>query len=411
MGQISLQRLQPNILFKMSKIYVPVIRNRVICLAVLAGLILGKSANAQSGGNLVTRTYDTALSSDGFGIYHLRIPQFSPDSGTLVSVRISALTNTMYGFTLRNADSITATYALTVGLQDEFSGPALPATWSNVASQSVGNYPLGAGQELSQSPVSVLQNHVSTDTITAITTFLGTGQVSLKYQAFTFTNLDGSNNAPYYYSAGIANTITFSVDYLYQSAAILPTDLTAWTAVPFGLRNVQLAWTATNEIAGRQYVIQRGNDNRNFQDIATLPATADGNTAQYHYPDELPLSADNTAASSWYYRLQIQDATGQMSYSPIREVQLGGAATGVQIYPNPATDFINIVPNIADVTDWQVDILSAAGIVVQRNVFMQSKLMTVNFQNRLAAGTYFVRATDLRGQRSISAAFLVPESR
>jgi len=92
-------------------------------------------------------------------------------------------------------------------------------------------------------------------------------------------------------------------------------------------------------------------------------------------------------------------------------VKLDGTATGVQIYPNPATDFINLVPDMADVTDWQVDILSATGTLVQRNVFMQSKLMTVNFRNRLAAGTYFVRATDLRGQRSISATFLIPESR
>lgn len=394
----------------MSKIYIPVICKRIMCFAVLTGLILGQLANAQSTGSLVTRTYDTALASDGFGVYHLQIPQFSPDSGTLVSVHISALTNTMYGFTLRNADSTTATYALTVGLQDEFSGPALPSTYSNVTSQSVGSYPLGAGQELTQSPVSLLLNHVSTDTISAVTTFLGTGQVGLKYQAFTFTNLTDSTNAPYYYSAGISNTITFSVQYLYRSAAILPTDLTAWTAVPFGTRNVQLAWTATNEVVGRQYVIQRGDGNQNFQDVATLPATADGNTAQYSYPDELPLNSDNTTAD-WYYRLQIQDATGQMSYSPIREVKLGGTATGVQIYPNPATDFINLVPDMTDVTDWQVDILSVTGALVQRNVFMQSKLMTVNFQNRLAAGTYFVRAIDLRGQRSIAATFLVPESR
>jgi hypothetical protein len=411
MGQISFTKTATQYPFKMSKIYIPVVRKRIVCVALLAGLILGQTVNAQSPGSLVTRTYDTALTSDGFGIYHLQIHQFSPDSGTLVSVRISALTNTMYGFTLRNADSVAATYALTVGLQDEFSGPALPATWSNVTSQPVGSYPLGAGQEVTQSPVSLLQNHVSTDTISTVTTFLGTGQVSLKYQAFTFTNLDGSNNAPYYYNAGISNAITFSVEYLYQSAAILPADLTAWTAVPFGLRNVQLAWTAANEVAGRQYVIQRGNDNQNFQDIATLPATADGNTAQYRYPDELPLSDNNTVASNWFYRLQIQDATGLTSYSPIREVKLDGTATGVQIYPNPATDFINLVPDMADVTDWQVDILSATGTLVQRNVFMQSKLMTVNFRNRLAAGTYFVRATDLRGQRSISATFLIPESR
>jgi hypothetical protein len=70
-----------------------------------------------------------------------------------------------------------------------------------VTSLSLGNFPLGAGQEVTQSPVNLLQNHVSTDTISAVTTFLGTGQVSLKYQAFTFTNLDVSNHAPYYYTA------------------------------------------------------------------------------------------------------------------------------------------------------------------------------------------------------------------
>src|SRR5580692_3324634 len=113
------------------KCYVPFVR-RDVCVALLAGLTLWQTANAQSTGNLGTRTYDTTLTSDGFGIYHLQFPQFNPDSGTLVSIRISALTNTMYGFTLRDADSLSATYEVTVGLQDEFSGPALPADYSNV---------------------------------------------------------------------------------------------------------------------------------------------------------------------------------------------------------------------------------------------------------------------------------------
>jgi hypothetical protein len=382
------------------------------CLALLAGLILGQTAKAQSPGNQVTRAYDTALISDGFGIFHLQFSQFNPDSGTLVSVHISARTNTMYGFTLGDADSVSTTYALSVGIQDEFSGLALPATYSNVANQSLGSFPLTAGAEVVQAPMSLLQNNTSTDTVTAVNTFLGTGQVSLRYQAFTFTNLNSNNNAPYYYSAGIANSISFSVEYLYnKNAGILPTDLTAWSAVPSGPRNVQLSWSATDETPGRQYVIQRGSDNNSFQDIATVPATADGSTAQYHYPDELPLNADNQANNSWYYRLQIQNATGQVSYSPIREVKLDGLSTGAQVYPNPATDFINFVPDKADATDWQVDILSTAGTLIQRNVFMQSKVMTVNFQNRLAAGTYFLHATDLRGQRSISTTFLVPGSR
>lgn len=396
------------------KSYFPIIGRNVraarrnACAALLAGLILGQTAKAQSPGNPGTRTYDTTLASDGFGIYHLHFPQFNPDSGTLVSIHISALTNTMYGFTLRNADSLSATYALTVGVQDEFSGPALPANYSNVTSQSLGNFPLSPGQQVTQSPVNLLQNHVSTDTVTAVTNFLGTGQVSLQYQAFTFTNLDAVDHAPYYYDAGISNTMTFSVEYQYnKSAGILPSDLSGWTAIPFGQRNVQLSWAATNEPAGRQYVIQRGADDQSYQDIATVPATADGNTAQYRYPDELPVKGDNLESNNWYYRLQIQDASGQVTYSPIREVKLGATA-GVQIYPNPATDFINLVPELTDVTDWQVDILSAAGTLVQRNVFMQSRTMTVNFQNKLAAGAYFVRATDLRGKNTVMSTFIIP---
>jgi hypothetical protein len=171
---------------------------------------------------------------------------------------------------------------------------------------------------------------------------------------------------------------------------------------------VQLSWTATNEPTGRQYVIQRGTGDNTFQNIATLPATADGSAAQYQYPDQLPLSGDNQAGNNWFYRLQIQDVTGLVTYSPIREVNLGGLTAGVQIYPNPAISFINLVPDMTDVTDWQVDILTVTGALVQRNVFMQSRMMTVNFENRLAAGTYFVRAVDLRGQRSMAATFLVP---
>lgn len=390
------------------RVYIPILR-RKLCLLLLAGLALGPAAKAQNAGNLATRTYDTALTSDGFGIYHLHIPQFSPDSGTLVSVRISAQTNTMYGFTLRNADSLSETYSLTVGIQDEFTSPALPATYSNVTSQSLGNFPLGAGQEVTQAPLSLLQNHISTDTVSAVASFLGTGKVNLQYQAFTFTNLNSANHASYYYSAGIANTMTFSVQYVYnKTSAVLNTDLTAWTAVPLGPRTVQLGWTATDETAGRQYVIQRSNDKENFQDVASVPATADRNTAEYEYPDQLPESTDKSAARSFSYRLQIKETTGTVSYSQLRVVNLDGEPETAQIYPNPATTFINVMPDQQEATDWQVDILSVKGAVVESHAFSQTRLMTVNFQHKLAAGTYFVRATDLNGKRKISTSFIIP---
>jgi hypothetical protein len=377
---------------------------RKVGLVLLAGLILGQAVRAQCVGNLATRAYDTALTSNGFGVFNLNFPQFSPDSGTLVSVKLLARVNSLYGFTLRNADTLAETYSLTVGEQDEFSGSPLPAPYTHVTSLPIGNYPLTPGQSITQAPVDFLNNNLSSDSVTAVSSFLGSGLVNLRYQAFTFTNLSTINNAAYYYSAGISNTLTFSLQYLYcRSGALLATDLSGWSAIPVGPRNVQLNWAAANETTGREYIIQRGNDTHAFTNIATLPATADGSTAYYGFPDELP----EDAGSNWYYRLQVLDATGQVSYSSIKEVSLTPGGKGLQVYPNPATDFINLVPDLPEATDWQVDIYAADGSLVQRSAVMQTRTMLINFSNKLSAGTYFVRALDLRGQRTISATFIV----
>ncbi len=119
-----------------------------------------------------------------------------------------------------------------------------------------------------------------------MSSFLGAGQVSLDYQSFTFTNLNTVNNAAYYYSAGISNSMTFSVQYLYcRGGAILATDLTNWRLASMGLGHIQLNWTATNETSRQDNMsIQRSTDSRNYTNIATLPVTADGSTADYNFP-------------------------------------------------------------------------------------------------------------------------------
>jgi hypothetical protein len=374
-----------------------------VCAALCIGLIIHSFTQAQCVNNLAIRTYDTTLTSNGFAVFNLSFPQWSPDSGTLISVKLSAMVSSLYGFTLRNADSVATTYVLAVGQQDQFSSPTLAIPYSHIISQSMGNYPLNPGQSVSQAPFNFLSNHISSDSITAVSSFLGSGRVNLNYQSFTFTNLNTVNNAAYYYSAGISNNMTFSVQYLYcRSGIALAAGLTQWSATPDGARNVRLNWAAVNETAGRQYVIQRSSDNRNFTNIATLPATTGGGASDYAYPDELPGNTD----SSWYYRLQIHDQ-GQIYYSSIRQVTLAATGNRLHLYPNPAVDFINLVPDQQTPGDWQVDILSADGRLIQRNSYLQTRSILITFQDKLPAGTYFVRATDLHGHRASSASFVV----
>ena len=375
------------------------------CLAI--GLAIGLHVAAQAQCNastLSTTTYDTALTSNGFATYSLGFPQFNPDSGTLVAVRLTAMVNSLYGFTLRNADSVATTYNLTLGQQDMISGPQLSVPYSNITTQSMGSYSLDSNQSVTKTPFNLLTNYMASDTVTAISPFLGAGRVSLNYQSFTFSNLSAVNNASYYYSAGINTNVTFSLQYQFcRGNVVLATGLTAWTANLAGSNSVQLNWAAANEVAGRQYVIQRSSDNLTYNDIATLNATVDEGSATYSYPDELPASADST----WNYRLQIHDASGAVTYSPIRNVTLPAPGVGLQVYPNPATNFINLVPNQQDAGDWQVDILSVNGGLIERDVYMQTRNIQVNFRSKLSAGTYLVRATDLRGQKVLTGNFVV----
>ncbi len=403
-GKISLPRLDSNILTIMkSSALLSAMRNGCLAISLATGLHFAGQAQCTAS-TLSTSTYDTALTSNGFGIYNLSFPQFNPDSGTLVSVRLGAIVNSMYGFTLRNADSIASTYTLTLGQQDLISGPQLSVPYSNVTTQSMGNYSLDSNQSVIKTPFNLLNNYVATDTITAISPFLGAGQISLNYQSFTFSNLSAVNNAAYYYSAGINTNVNFSVQYQFcRGGGVLATGLTVWTASLAGPESVQLNWAASNEQAGRQYVIQRSSDNLSYNDIATLDATVDTGSSVYAYPDELPASAD----SSWYYRLQIHDASGAVTYSPIRNVTLTTPGGGMQVYPNPATNFINLVPYQQDAGDWQVDILSVNGGLIERDLYMQTRNMQVNFRNKLSAGTYLIRATDLRGQKVVTGSFVV----
>ncbi|HEY4285743.1 MAG TPA: hypothetical protein VGN00_01475, partial [Puia sp.] len=216
----------------------------VLCL----GLLLQTTSFAQCNNNLRTRTYDTSLVSNGFNIFSLRFPRWSPDSGLLVSVKMSAEVSSQYTFTLRNADVQTATYQLSVGQEDLFSGPLLTPFTNLTPPQLIGSYPLLPGQTVTQGPFTFLDKHVSSDSITTVAPFLGSGTVDISYMSFTYTNLSTINNATYYYGATIANTMRFSLQYLYcKSGGVLATNLTRWAAELETPRTVRLEWSAVNE--------------------------------------------------------------------------------------------------------------------------------------------------------------------
>ncbi len=377
-------------------------------LALCIGMILHQSVEAQCSNGLSARTYDTSLSSNGFAMYTVSVPQWSPDSGTLVSVKLSATVSSQYGFTLTNSDPQTATYSLTLGQEDIISGTGLSTPYTNVMSQFVNTYPLASGQVVSQTPFAFLNNHVSSDSITSnVAPFLGTGQLTMNYMSFTYTDLSTINNSTYSYSANINNNIKFSVQYLYCTGgdAVLAANLTRFSATLAAPHSAQLSWAAVNETANRIYDVQRSRDSREFTTITSITAQGDASGADYNYTDNL----DDSITGSVYYRLQIHDQD-KLSWSAIQQVNVAasrvGSDAGVRVFPNPATTFINLQTGQA-ANDWQVDIIAANGSVVQRMQVLQSSIIYIPFSSNISAGTYFARLTGLRGQQGFSTSFVV----
>jgi len=372
-------------------------------LALCIGMILHFSAitpsAAQCSNNLSVRQYDTLITGIGYGTYHLSFPQWRADSGTLVSVKINAVVSLSYGYTLRNADAIPSTYNVSVGRQDKFTSSALLAPFVSLTEQSIGSFPLNPGDQVVQAPFLFLDHTTNTDSIVgAITGFIGQGLVNFTYSPITYTDVQTGNNASYFFSAAAKDSVRVSLTYLYCTNILLANSLTRFDAVLQQPGLVRLTWNTENEAAGRAYELQESRDGTHFNALVSLPAVVQASGgADYAYNRVL----SGATGGKWYYRLKINDGHGGIAWSSIRVLDLGGMGVGrPSLYPNPARGYVNILFGGTGAGNWQVDLLSAAGVLVQRGAYTHCQQARLDFEHPLASGTYFIRVTDGQGQKS-----------
>lgn len=388
-------------------------------LGTLCLVLLHEGVSAQCTNNLSVRTYDTVITGPGYGTYHLTFPKWRADSGLLVSVKISAVVDLQYTFSLKNTDAVTGTYGLWVGREDYYSSPALSAAYDNTTEQKIGSYTLNPGEQVSQPPFAFLSNYANTDSISGNTApFLGAGTVNFTYSPITYTNMHAINNVSYGYHATATDVTRFSISYLYCNGdGILAQDLTSFTASLAGSSSVRLNWSTAMEQMDRTYEIQRSRDGLSFSTIGYQGAGASraGEAVSYTYLDEPEADARGLAGPAgaggdkWYYRLRLV-STGGISYSAVQSVNiLRGASDRLVVFPNPAIDHINLLlPGDPAVPgDWLVNIRTVDGRLVQSATFFHSNNLPIFFHQHLAPGIYFVQVTDQQGRDGRVASFRV----
>jgi hypothetical protein len=102
-------------------------------------------------------------------------------------------------------------------------------------------------------------------------------------------------------------------NYNFRDANILPASLISFNVVT-GQQHPKITWSTSQETGLQSFIIERATDGINFTNIGTVPAT---NTTAVHDYEYIDATAGSVQVK-YYYRLKMQDNTGQSNYSATR---------------------------------------------------------------------------------------------
>lgn len=165
-----------------------------------------------------------------------------------------------------------------------------------------------------------------------------------------------------------------------SSNATMPVILSAFTAKLVGVE-VKLSFTTDMEAKADRFEIERSIDGLNWAIAGTVKAVGYSNSAtHYGFTDLLKTS------SIMSYRLKMIDLDGSFEYSDIRTVK-GEQAVEMNIYPNPATEYV-MISSKSTASKMNVQLINTNGQVLKQVSGSNKINMPVN---EFRPGNYIVR--------------------
>lgn len=169
------------------------------------------------------------------------------------------------------------------------------------------------------------------------------------------------------------------------SSAVLPVKLSSFS-VKLNGSAVEITWTTDMEQNSDRFEIERSLDGINWIKIGSVKSKGNSSTVnKYSFTEVLKL---NGTAS---YRLRMVDQDETSAYSAIKTVK-PGAAVEMNIFPNPAVNYVMVNSN--DNNNKNVQLFNMSGqMLKQVNGNGNINLPVSEFQ----AGNYIVRVVDAGG--------------
>ncbi|MGQ0737597.1 MAG: T9SS type A sorting domain-containing protein [Bacteroidota bacterium] len=205
--------------------------------------------------------------------------------------------------------------------------------------------------------------------------------ISIRYD-----NAPGTNSNPASQSIAIGD-----VSFLQST---LPVSLVVFSGRRQG-QDVVLNWTTRQEFNSAFFEIERSNGTSSWEKIGAVTAAGNSNTdIDYSFLDV------NPQGSLLLYRLKQTDIDNHYKYSGIVRITAKAPSTGLQAYPNPFREQVNISLYSPVQQQVSVALLDAAGRRVRtetKKLFAGENSIMVPGPGSLVKGVYHIVAYDAAG--------------
>jgi len=200
-----------------------------------------------------------------------------------------------------------------------------------------------------------------------------------------------ASNSKAAYGTNLVGAVSLS------SGGTLPIILADFSAVVDN-GSVDLAWTTDLEINSDHFVIQSStNAGASWTNVGTV--AAQGNSAlpvNYSFTDNKPATGTSE------YRLEMVDRDGKLAYSAVKAVRIG-LISSVSVYPNPATDYINVVLTGDATVSANIRLISVAGqTLLEKNVSNAGGTTVPLTVGNYPQGSYLIVVTGSDGTKQIN---------
>jgi len=149
-----------------------------------------------------------------------------------------------------------------------------------------------------------------------------------------------------------------------------------------------LNWKTENEINTLEFIVERSINGRNFSAIGTK---ASHNTPGIHNYVFTDPGITSLGADMIYYRLKQKDIDDRFTYSRIVALPLDKSKTVVMLYPNPASNELNLTVSILRADKLSCQLIDATGKIMKQEIKQVpagSSSWSIDI-SRLAPGVYY----------------------